>query len=131
MLALCKKEVRIFHRKESAGTPVGQYMHVIRLSVDPCSALVFFHWMPSFSQLCTQWPPIFAFSIKIFWRNHQVWKNFASCSVFFFFFSFFRVLKLPRFCAILNPMTPFSDLSPNDPLFCKKIVLMALDLMHW
>ena len=33
-----------------------------------------------------------------------------------------NVWKLPRFCTISHPYPPFFDLSPNDPLFCKKIV---------
>ena len=64
-------------------------VYAIRLTVDPFSASFFLYWMPLFfTTSYTQWPPIVAFSVKIFQRNQ-------------------KCVKLPGFCAISCQITPF------------------------
>ena len=87
-------------------------IYAIRLTVDPFSASFFLYWMPLFfTTSYTQWPPIVAFSVKIFQRNQ-------------------KCVKLPGFCAISCQITPFFWIchllsQMTHPLFARKLSLMV------
>ena len=87
-------------------------VYAIRLTVDPFSASFFLYWMPLFfTTSYTQWPPIVAFSVKIFQRNQ-------------------KCVKLPGFCAISCQITPFFWIchllsQMTHPLFARKLSLMV------
>ena len=66
---------------------------------------------PFFTTFYTQWPPIVAFSVKIFQRNQ-------------------KCVKLPGFCAISCQMTPLFWIchlmsQMTHPLFARKLSLMV------
>ena len=78
-------------------------------------------WIPSFLQIYTQWPPIFPFSIKIFWQNHQILLQKKK-----------KILKLPRFCEISHSMTPFfGSVMQWTPFLQENFYWLPFDLMCW
>ena len=92
-------------------------VYAIRLTVDPLFCIFFLYWMPPFfTTSYTQWPPIVAFSVKIFHRNK-------------------KCVKLPGFCAISCQITPLFWIchlmsQMTHPFLQENCHWWSLNLMH-
>ena len=74
--------------------------------------------MPPFFTTLHPMTPIFAVSIKIFSDIIKFWKILQIAAKISL-----KIVKIAQILCNFTPNDPpFSDLSPNDPLFCKKIV---------
>ena len=103
-------------------TPGGGALPLAGIRHAPVNRPPFLHRLytecPLFSQLYTQWPLFLLFRSKFssdiikFWKILQIAAKIS-----------LKIVKIARILCNFTPDDPpFSDLSPNDPLFCKKIV---------